>query len=178
MPDAPAIRRAAPSESEALCALLHAAFGAYRGVLVPESGALRETPASIAERLAREHVLVAGAEGAPVATVTVERPAPGAVYLGRLAVHPDWQRRGLAERMITAGEAMARAEGAAVLALDVRLCLPGNIRLFERLGFREARRMAHPGFTEPTFMRMEKRLAGGASEAGASAGLGRGGGEA
>ena len=55
--------------------------------------------------------------------------------------------------------AFAEYEGKLVVALNVRIALPGNAALFAALGYREVSRQAHPGFAVPTSIRMEKRLA-------------------
>ena len=44
------------------------------------------------------------------------------------------------------------------LHLSVRLALTGNRRFFAESGFRETVMHSHPGFTEPTFVDMEKSL--------------------
>jgi hypothetical protein len=52
----------------------------------------------------------------------------------------------------------ARAAERQRVALGVRIALPGNIALFERLGYREVGRETHEGFSAPTSLRMEKRV--------------------
>ena len=45
------------------------------------------------------------------------------------------------------------------MTLRVRLALGENQRLFAGFGFAPAGQGAHPGYPEPTFLVMEKRLA-------------------
>jgi hypothetical protein len=45
-----------------------------------------------------------------------------------------------------------------VLRLSTRLALLDNRRLFAGSGFTETTREAHPGYAEPTFVNLEKRL--------------------
>jgi hypothetical protein len=45
------------------------------------------------------------------------------------------------------------------MTLRVRLALEDNQRLFAAIGFTPAGQGAHPGYGEPTFLVMEKRLA-------------------
>jgi predicted N-acetyltransferase YhbS len=83
----------------------------------------------------------------------------GGLYLGRLAVAPAWRGRGIATALVAAAEAAARASGLPRIRLSTRLVLLDNRRLFAACGFVEATRHAHPGYAEPTFVTMEKRLA-------------------
>ena len=46
------------------------------------------------------------------------------------------------------------------MTLGVRLALLANIALFKALSYVGTGRKAHPGFTEPTSMDMEKLLGG------------------
>ena len=61
-------------------------------------------------------------------------------HIGTLAIHPQWRRRGLGERLLTALLDQARALGAVLATLDVRA---GNVaarQLYQRHGFVEAGR--------------------------------------
>jgi hypothetical protein len=55
-------------------------------------------------------------------------------------------------------ESAARAIGQVRLHLGTRLVLLDNRRLFASCGFVEVSQQAHPGYTEPTWVVMEKRL--------------------
>ena len=81
------------------------------------------------------------------------------LYLGRLAVAPAWRGRGIAKALVSAAEAAARQAGLPRIHLSTRLVLIDNRRLFASCGFVETTRHAHPGYAEPTFVNMEKRLA-------------------
>ena len=161
MPDlAPAsIRLARPADAKAIATVLHRAFADYEGKLQPPAGASRETAGTIRAKLAQERALVAEAADAIVACVFYQAAAEaGAIYLGRLAVVPEWQGQGIARRLIEALEERARAEGAVALTLNVRIALPENRALFERLGFHRSGDGRHPGFEQPTFAIMRKQL--------------------
>jgi predicted N-acetyltransferase YhbS len=149
---------AVPEESAAVAALIQAAFEEYRGRLNPESGALRETAETIATAFADHAVIVAEAGGMFVGCVLATRQGEN-LYLGRISVHPDQRRHGIASRLLEEAERHARATGAQALILGVRIALPGNFRFFAAHGFREVGREAHPGFDHPTSINMEKRLA-------------------
>ena len=80
------------------------------------------------------------------------------LYVSRIAVLPEYRRFGLASAMLGCAEAEARRCRLPALRLSTRLALTGNRRLFARLGFVEGQRHAHPGYDQPTFVDMEKRL--------------------
>jgi predicted N-acetyltransferase YhbS len=151
------IRPARAEDAGIIVSLLHRAFAQYDDILVPRSGAMEETAATVAARLRDESCLVALAGATPVGCVFY-KPLGEAIYLGRLAVLPERRGRGLARRLIAEVETVAAAAGAAAVTLGVRIALPGNVAFFTALGYREIGREAHPGFSEPTSINMEKRI--------------------
>jgi len=82
----------------------------------------------------------------------------GGVYVGRVAVAPEHQGRGLAARLMAELERLVRSEGAVALTLHARIALPANRALFEKLGFRAVGEGTHGGFDRPTFTIMRKEL--------------------
>jgi len=140
-----------------VAALIQSAFEEYRGRLEPESGALSETAETIGAAFADHSVIVAETGGTLVGCVLATRQGQK-LYLGRIAVRPDFRRHGIAGRLLAEAERHARATGARALALGVRIALPGNFRFFAAHGFLEIGREAHPGFDHPTSINMAKEL--------------------
>src|SRR5690349_12111341 len=147
----------APEDAASVAALIRAAFAAQPVVTDPLPSALRVTEADVVA------YLLAG--GGAVAMVTnvlagsaLWTEQDGGLYLGRLAVAPAWRRRGVARALVAAAEAAAHNAGLPVMRLSTRLVLLDNRRLFATCGFVETTREAHPGYAEPTFVNMEKRL--------------------
>ena len=145
------------SDAAPVAALIRAAFAAIPEPLDPQPSALRETEASLLAHLA------AGGGGAVVAQAGLAAAVlwsekDGGLYLGRLVTAPHCRGQGLATGLVHAAEAEARRRGLPRLHLGVRLALPGNRRLFARLGFTETVRHAHPGHSEPTWTEAEKWL--------------------
>jgi len=158
MSDSIILRPATLSDAPALAATIAAAFAQYRGKLVPESSAFRETAEAIAAQLANgTGAIVAERNGAIVGCVLTEL-LEGDLYFGRLAVLPVARGKNLARRLIEAVEAEARARGLPGVRLGVRIALPANQRLFASLGYAEISREAHPGFDHPTSINMRKPL--------------------
>ena len=158
MSDTVAVRAASAADAPAIAATIAAAFTQYRGKLVPESGAFRETPEAIAGQLANgSRAIVAERNGTMMGCVMTEL-LEGDLYFGRLAILPKARGLGLAKRLIAAVEDEARRCGLPGVRLGVRIALPDNQRLFTSLGYREFSREAHPGFDHPTSINMRKAL--------------------
>lgn len=145
------------SDCTAVAALIRAAFATQAVRTDPPPSALRETAETVAAHLAAGGGAVACADGCIVGSVLWE-PKDGGLYLERLAIVPDWRRKGIARALVAATEAAARVGGHARLHLGTRLVLADNRRLFASCGFVEIARHAHPGYAAPTWVEMEKRL--------------------
>lgn len=152
------IRRAAPADAQLVLDLIHTAFAEYRGKLKPDSSAYGETLAGIgAQLVGRKGGVIAERNGVAVGCV-LYRDEGEDLYFGRLAVLPAHRGSGVAEALVGAVEAEARARGCPGVWLGVRIALTGNQRLFNRLGYVEISRDAHPGFSEPTSINMRKAI--------------------
>jgi N-acetylglutamate synthase-like GNAT family acetyltransferase len=154
--DTPSLRAATSADAAALAALIRLAFAAQTVVTDPLPSALKETAESVAQHFAKGGggFLIEG----PIAALLWSE-ADGGLYLGRVAVHPDWRGRSLAKRLVAAAEELARARSLPRLHLSTRLVLLDNRRLFASCGFVEITEHAHPGYAHPTFVEMQKRLA-------------------
>ena len=147
----------APEDAASVAALIRAAFAAQPVVTNPLPSALRVTEADVAANLLAGGGTVAMVTNA-LAGSALWTEQDGGLYLGRLAVAPAWRRRGVARALVAAAEAAARSAGLPVMRLSTRLVLLDNRRLFAACGFVETTCEAHPGYAEPTFVNMEKRL--------------------
>ena len=158
MSDPLVLRPATPGDAPAIAATIASAFAQYRGKLVPESGAFRETEDGIATELAKgAGAIVAERNGAMLGCV-MTRVMEGDLYFGRLSVVPEARGLGLARRLVAAVEADAHSRGLSGVRLGVRVVLTDNQRLFRSLGYVEIGREAHPGFDHPTSINMRKAL--------------------
>jgi ribosomal protein S18 acetylase RimI-like enzyme len=158
MSDTVILRAAGPADGPAIAATIAAAFTQYRGKLVPESGAFRETAEGIAAELAKDAGAIVAERNGEILGCVVTSLLEGDLYFGRLSVLPAARGLGLAKRLIAAVERDARARGLLGVRLGVRVVLPDNQRLFNALGYREISREAHPGFDHPTSINMRKAL--------------------
>lgn len=150
------IRAIEDRDAAAVAALISTAFIAIPEPLDPPPSALQEAEASILAHLAAGGGAVIMRAGLVAAVLWSEWD--GGLYLGQLATAPQCRGQGLASELIHAAEAEARRRGLPRLHLGVRLALPGNRRLFARLGFVETVLHAHEGHSEPTWTEAEKWL--------------------
>jgi ribosomal protein S18 acetylase RimI-like enzyme len=73
--------------------------------------------------------------GRVAGTVAMILHPPGTFELGKMAVDPAYQGRGLGEALGRAAIAFARAAGADRITLETNSALANAIRLYQRLGF-------------------------------------------
>jgi ribosomal protein S18 acetylase RimI-like enzyme len=141
-----------PFDWPALLALISRAFASMEGRIDPPSSLHRLTPQGLA---------VSGevwVMGQPAVACMVLKPVDGALYLGKLAVDPALQGRGLGRQMVARAEDRARELGLDRLELETRVELTENHRFYLRLGFTEVSRSAHPGFERSTSVRYRKAV--------------------
>lgn len=156
--DGVVIRTAVIADAGVLADTIVACFEQYRGLLTPDSGALRETALGIERELtAGASAFIVELHGAILGCVMV-REVDGDLYFGRLSVLPAARGRGVARLLTEAVEDEAHRRGAAGTRLSVRIALPENQDFFASMGYAETAREAHPGFAHPTFITMRKPL--------------------
>lgn len=94
------LRSAVTGDAASLAATIAAAFAQYRGRLIPESGAFRETADTISRELAGgAGAIIAEQDGETLGCV-MTKPVDGDLYFGRLAVVPSARGRGIARRLV------------------------------------------------------------------------------
>lgn len=152
------LHTAAEADTQQVLALILDAFEEYRAVLNPPSGAHRETAETIRKKIIEGGGFIAYVSDQAAGCVLYE-PEADALYLGRLAVLPDYRKQGVARALIEAVEKRARELNLPKVTLGVRVQLPGNRAFFERLGFQIVAYDSHDGYSEPTFMTLEKATA-------------------
>lgn len=142
---------------QALLDLILRSFAYMDGLVDPPSSAHRLSPKML-ETKARQETLLLAYRGDQLAGCLFIADRGDHAYLGKLAVDPALQSRGLGRRLVEAAETIARASGKKAIEIETRVELHGNHAAFARLGFREVARTAHPGFDRPTSITMRKAL--------------------
>ncbi|WP_210166107.1 GNAT family N-acetyltransferase [Rhizobium lusitanum] len=142
---------------DALLDLILASFAYMNGRIDPPSSALALTPQSLREK-ARNEIGYVALDGDKIAGCVFCRAEPDSLYIGKLAVLPTAQRKGICRRLLTYAEADARERGLAVLRLETRIELTENHATFAALGFAKTADNRHPGFDRTTSIEMQKFL--------------------
>jgi N-acetylglutamate synthase-like GNAT family acetyltransferase len=152
------LRAMSLSDADAVAALVREAFAAQAVVTDPLPSALRVTAADVEAHLRRGGGGAVACVDDGLAGSVLWEEQDGGLYVSRVAVAPAWRRRGVARALVAAAEAATRAMQLPRVHLATRLVLADNRRLFAACGFVETERTAHPGYTEPTSVAMEKIL--------------------
>lgn len=160
------------AQSADLPALKHLVESAYRGEAA-RAGWTNEADLIEGERISAEElaatlaapvhrVIVAEAESALLATVTITDRGEGIAYLGMLGVDPARQADGLGRALIAEGEAVARRDfGASIMEMTVISARPELIAYYERRGYArtgEARPFPDPAITHLDMVVLAKPL--------------------
>ncbi|HEX5691075.1 MAG TPA: GNAT family N-acetyltransferase [Roseiflexaceae bacterium] len=151
------LREATADEAEVVAATLRAAFEEYRGWLDPPSGAHGETAEKIRREM-RDAQVVLAQLGDTIAGCVFYAPVNQHIDLFRLAVLPEYRGRGIGRALIAYVEQRALELGFQRVQLGVRLQLPRNRALYERLGYQFVEARTHAGYSEPTYAILEKIL--------------------
>ena len=135
-PGGPAIRVvfAARHDAPLVHRLVCEAFLEYEGVLQPASGALSETVEDVGNAIANGGAVLAWSGDIAVGTARFSLRADE-VYVERVAVAPAYRGASIATLMMQHIEAHARTLGVERSAVRVRMSLPRNIALYQRLGY-------------------------------------------
>lgn len=122
----------------------------YRDPFLPP---LTQSLAEVADDVRAGRRLVALSAQRVVGTVRAEERA-GVLHVGRLAVAPDHQGRGVGGRLLVAAERLA-GPGVTAFALFTGADSADNVRLYERAGYRPVRHEALP--SGPGLVHLEKQ---------------------
>ena len=148
---------AAFKDWQALLDLLFAAFDFQHQRIDPPSSLLKLNLQTIAEKSKSERLYIAVDDGVLLGCVFVKKQ-PDFLYVGKLAVVPNMQGRGIGQSLMQEVERYASSINLHRLELQVRIELTENQAAFAAMGFVEIGRSAHPGFSQMTSVTMGKML--------------------
>jgi ribosomal protein S18 acetylase RimI-like enzyme len=135
---------------------MRAAFAEYDGVLAQPSGALRETLDDVRRVMSEGGAALAFVDDVAVGSARYE-PGADELYVGRVAVLPEYRRQGVASALMRFLEGHALASGKSLVRIGVRESLPSNVRLYEQLGYETVKVEPHGADRSRS---MVKRLSG------------------
>ncbi|MCI0353915.1 MAG: GNAT family N-acetyltransferase [Acidobacteria bacterium] len=132
------VRRAGIEDAQGILDCLHSAFEPYRKQYTP--AAFQDTVLSrdtIEQRLADMTVFVAITDaGRIIGTIGCKPENTQEGHIRGMAVDPERQASGVAQRLLESVEAELRDRGCSVISLDTTQPLQRAIRFYERNGFR------------------------------------------
>ena len=145
------------SDWDELHGLLHTCFAYMADRIDPPSSLNRMTPDDLRSKAETETLVLAYDAGRLVGCAHLAA-RPDAIYIGKVAVLPAYQRRGILRRMMAIAEDLAREQGKQALELETRIELTENHATFRALGFAKSAEKAHAGYDRPTSITMRKPL--------------------
>lgn len=152
------------SRADLVLRLAIEAFAEFRETLVPPPGILNETVADVAAYIERGGAVIAW-DGEVAVGAARFHPEPDHLYIGRVSVPPAYRRRGIATAIMLFLEQHARTLGLPETRVEVRQALPGNIALYESLGYDQISVQPHPRVPTALTVKMAKRLSVGCQAA-------------
>lgn len=156
----PMISRVDPdkfADWQGLLVLILEAFAYMDQRIDPPSSAHRLTLAGLREKARTETCFIAKEDEQLLGCVFCKAET-GALYIGKLAIAPDTQGKGVGRRLLEAAEEHAKASGLWALRLETRIELTENHAIFSKWGFVKTAENAHPGYNRPTSIEMRKSL--------------------
>jgi N-acetylglutamate synthase-like GNAT family acetyltransferase len=142
-PDSFRIRRAARRDTPGILRCLHAAFEKYRERYTPEAFADTVlTRDALQERFRKMFIYVAVTRRGKIIGTVAAAIADGQGHLRGMAVHPDFQKRGVAARLLERSLGDLGARHCRRVTLDTTRPLRTAARFYEGKGFRRTRRVS------------------------------------
>jgi predicted N-acetyltransferase YhbS len=145
------------SRYEDLLALILSSFAYMDGVIDPPSSAHRLTVDNLAQKTKDEIAFIA-LDGEDVQGCIFCKPEASSLYVGKLAVSPSAQGKGVGVALLGQAEEVARDLGLPALRLETRIELTGNHSRFAAWGFVRTAENSHPGYSRVTSIKMMKVL--------------------
>jgi ribosomal protein S18 acetylase RimI-like enzyme len=146
----PEIRPARLEDAAAVTACVAAAYSPYVDHIANPPGPMLD---DYAEQI-RQHNVFVLLEGSNVIGVLVLIEKEQALLLDNVAVHPEYQRRGLGQKLIELAEAEARRLGFSTIILYTNERMTENIKLYKKLGFVETEQRVEQGY-QRVYMRKD-----------------------
>lgn len=148
------IRVATPQEAHEIAGLVNAAYAKY----IERIGQKPAPMLADYEALVAQGVVYVLPGDSELRAALVMMPDDEGMFLENIAVHPDFQGRGLGRELMAFVERLAREQGLAGVHLYTNEAMTENLAFYPRLGYQEIGRRAEDGYRRVFFL---KRLATG-----------------
>lgn len=140
-----------------LLKLIRDSFAYMDGVIDPPSSAHLLTVEGLRQK-AGEETGFAALIGEELVGCVFIKERSDSFYLGKLAVAPAFEGKGIARALMQCAEAETIAKGKPAIELQVRIELTRNRAVFEKFGYRKITETAHLGYTRITSITMRKEI--------------------
>ena len=141
-----------------LLKLICEAFAYMDGVIDPPSSAHALTLENLRQKGIDEVCFVACDENGTLLGCIFCKAEPATLYIGKLAVSPLAQGKGIGAALCAVAEQTAQQLGLKALRLQTRIELIANHRTFGRWGFVKTEERSHAGYQRITYIEMQKPL--------------------
>ncbi|AGB69572.1 MULTISPECIES: GNAT family N-acetyltransferase [Rhizobium] len=143
---------------DVLLDLILSSFAYMNGRIIPPSSALALTSETLKAKALSEIAYAALDGEQPVGCIFC-RPEVESLYVGKLAVLPAAQGKGIGKLLLRMAETTARELGLKSLRLETRIELVDNHATFAAWGFQKTAENRHAGFDRTTSIEMRKPIA-------------------
>lgn len=142
-----------------LLMLICDAFSYMDGVIDPPSSAHDLTLENLQQKVRDEACYIACDENDVLLGCIFCKTEPATLYIGKLAVSPLAQGKGVGVALCGLAEQLAQQLGLKALRLQTRIELVGNHVKFGRWGFIKTAERSHAGYQRITYIEMQKQVA-------------------
>ncbi|MEM7211331.1 MAG: nucleotidyltransferase family protein [Pseudomonadota bacterium] len=156
-PETSVVRAHAWQDWDDLRAMIQRAFAYMEGRIDPPSSLHRLDADALAQK-AQEETCFLAHDGRQITGCVFCKREGDQFYVGKLAVDPVHQGKGIGKALMARIETEASRLGCSALSLDTRIELTENHEAFAKLGFTKTGQSSHPGFDRPTSIRMQRLL--------------------
>lgn len=145
------------SNWQGLLDIIMGAFSYMDGRIDPPSSAHRLSLDSLREKALAEIAYIAMENDTLLGCIFC-KPEPETLYIGKLAIAPQAQGKGVGRMLLAAATVLARDLQKPVIRLETRIELVENQAIFARWGFVKTAETAHAGYDHATSVEMRKSV--------------------
>ncbi len=110
------------------------------------------------EEKSKDEILYLAHDSAKLVGCIFGKVNQSSLYVGKLAVDPDYQGQGIGRVLMRELENQARSMELSEMTLEVRIELTENQKAFAAMGFEISKEGSHDGYAKVTFLEMKKQL--------------------